>query len=192
MSGEVSQVGAVGAVFNTAIPTVGSVVAASPNELLTQGGRRRAEKSWTLDGVGAQIDDVFVITGVVLIHQLMMVVTEATDSTTLTGVQFEIFDQVAPQVLDAGVAGSTCVAGTVFFKGDVTANPLMRIDPTAAFFGEGAQGQLLCQEFVAVKQNAAVTEVRLNFTGDANTDVDVTVVAIYTPISADGALTAAP
>ena len=183
---------ATAAVFNSAIPAVGSTVNNSPNELLTQTGRRRTTKAWKLDGIGAQIDDVFVITGAVLIHSLGFVVTTATDSAVLTGVQFEIFDQVAPQVLDIGVNGSTCVAGTVFYKASTAGVALGKIDPTAAFFGEGAIGATVFHEFIAVKQNAAVTEIRLNFTGDAALDCDVLAFAIYTPLSADGSLTAAP
>ncbi|MCK5019278.1 MAG: hypothetical protein KAS32_19620 [Candidatus Peribacteraceae bacterium] len=183
---------AIAAVLNQTMPAYASIVNNSPNHVQLIDGFR-AKKSWTLDGDGAQVDDAFVITGGVYVRRLGFFVTEATDTTDVADVGFHLFDQVDIRALSTATLDcSTCVVGTMVYKGTTNGSDLIKVDPTASLFGEAVIGAEPFHSFTAVKQDGAVTEIRLVFNGDVNTDCDITAFADYVPISDDGAITAAP
>ena len=148
---------------------------------------RVAVKGHTLDGDGAQADNLFQITGVVQILGISMFVDTVTDATTLTGVKFELDDGTAQVDITAGVVGSSVVAGSLFFKSDPAATAMELVSAAAGAIDEPAAGALCFHPFLLAQKTGDVnTYIRVAFTGDSNTDVDVTVTVRWEPIS-DGA-----
>jgi len=158
----------------------------SPHDYLHRGAGVRMEKVLTLDGNGAQNDNIFEITGAVEVLRVYGECTEATDATTCTAVSFDIWDGTAayPLTSAAGVDLSGIIVGGAVYKDGVAAG--------AATFDDNATGGLVdgggagyyttfCP-FRTWKKNGQTTYIRFNFTGDANTDIDMTFYIDYIPL----------
>jgi hypothetical protein len=178
---------------NVAVPATGSVAANTLADMLEYSvGRSVTKLAHKLDGNGAQADNIFQVTGVVRVNYLAFTVVTATDSTTLSGMKFEVDDGTAQTDITAAVDGSGCVAGALFYKRDLLASALGFVNPTAGAVGEPGGDKKMMEPFFALQKTGAVnTYIRLAFTGDANTDVDVNFESRFTPVSTDGNLVSA-
>ncbi len=145
-------------------------------------------KTNTCNGNGAQFDAIFQINGTVKITELGGIVTEATDSTTLTGCSFGLNSGGVGTPLTEAIVGTNLSATTVgsfIIKNAVAA--------TAVSYVESDSHRLVETEgvsFYLVQKNATNTYIYFNFTGDANTDVDIQFFVKYKPISQGSSITA--
>lgn len=150
---------------------------------------RTATKTNKCTGNGAQVNNLFVLTGSVRITSIRGFVTTATNATTLTLLALRLTDDVGntTDVTDS-TPGKDCsgvVAGSLLYRSGgfvdigLSINTLPKvIDLTTA------------STFIAQKEVSRVCRIDLVYTGDANTDVDVRWDVDYTAESVDGNLTA--
>lgn len=139
-------------------------------------------KSLTLSGNGAQTDNLFTVTGAVRVLSIYFVVTEATDSTVLTLVKFETDDGAAQADITDTENFSGTVAGSIGYKTAVFATALDKLDATNGAVAEIAVNKVNYEYLMVQKTGGVTTYIRLSYTGDAATDVDVTVVVRYQPL----------
>lgn len=151
--------------------------------------------TFTLDGNGAQTDNIFQVTGAVDIVSLLGECTEATDATTCTGASWTLYDGSATIDITESATGTSLSGigvGGMIYK-DATAGTALTYDNNAAgvFNDGGGEGYFttLCPFRVTAKTGVA-TYIRFNFTGDANTDIDVKFKIRYVNHSDDGVITA--
>lgn len=176
---------------NVAIPAIEDVVVNSPAHLLQHVIGRDVQKSThTIDGNGAQTDNIFVVTGVVQVHLLALHVNVATDSTTFSGVKFGLYDGTATLDITGTVDGSGCIAGDFFYKKGLAAAALQYVDTSVGVISEAAANKVSFEPFFAGKKSGASTWIQLLFTGDANTDIEADFEAHFTPMTHDGNLVA--
>lgn len=145
-------------------------------------------KSITLNGNGAQTDNLFTLTGTVYLKAIWAQITEATESTTCSSTAFLLYDSTATvdiTKLSSGLDMSGAAVGDVFYKGAASTSNAIKLAVAAGAVNEAGFDGIFLQ-----KKTGAATYVQVGFTGDANTDIDATFYAVYEPISADGALAA--
>jgi len=177
--------------LNKAIVANASVIEGSPYHSFNHLSGYHVEKDITLDGNGAQTDNLFTVVGIVRIFDLYAYVTEATDSTTLSNVKFETDDGGAQTDLTTTVDGSGAVVGATFIKEKTSTNALTFVNPTAGTILDPVTDKKTFQEvWVFEKTGGVTTYIRISFTGDANTDVDITAAVHYEPITANSLITA--
>jgi hypothetical protein len=152
---------------------------------------RQVRKSIKLQGDGATTLDLFSVTGSVNIISLCMVATTVTDATTLQLVKFETDDETAQVALTGAVLSSGIVEGAIWCKDNAAAQPLVLDDPTAALVSEPLAGEHMFYPARVVQKTGGVTTViRVSFTGDANTDVDVIVTIEYKALAPNSGIQA--
>ncbi len=151
-------------------------------------------KTNTCNGNGAQLDNIFSITGAVEVLALKAECTEATNATTLSTAYFDLYDgTLATEVTDnAGVDLSGIgVGGAVTRDWAATVALGYLNNATGMIIDSDASGQKsVFAPFQAIKKLGAATYIRFCFTGDANTDVDMKFSVVYTPITDNGAIAA--
>ena len=174
--------------LNTAGPDAADRVHNSIYETDMFNGRLEAHKDHTVDGNGAQTDNIFTLTGMVEISELYFHIDTATDITTFSDCKFQLYDSAAATDLCAVVDVSGAAAGSMVYKRGLIGQDAVLLDTTAGVVGEAAANKVSFEPFFVGKDAAAATYIRLAFTGDANTDVDIHVVARWRPHSHDGNL----
>ena len=175
--------------LNKALPS--SPETDSVHDYLEHAADEEVTKTLAIAGDGATSLDCFLVTGSVRILQLWMDVTAVTNSTDFAAVQFDLFPTGGAAIdITGAVDGSGCLAGSQFIKLAAAATALTFIDNTLGAVTEAATNKSFYPT-VVTKKTGAVTNVRLTFNGDANTDITATVHARYHKLSDDGALTAA-
>jgi hypothetical protein len=161
--------------------------------LIHAGGRHVHKESHTIDGDGAQTDNLFTVTGAVRILSIRGIATTVTDATDFADVKFQTDDGGAQNDLCTTVDASGIVVGGMIYRNNVSTEALQFVnadvcnilDPDAA----GAPPQVILDSAVAVvAKNGATTYVRLAFNGDANTDIVMDFDCEYEPLSDDGAM----
>lgn len=162
----------------------------SVNERMLHDGRYETHLDHTVDGNAAQTDNIFVLTGIVEVSELLFHIDTATDITTFSNVKFQLWDSAAATDLCDDVDASGAAAGSMVYKRGLIGQAAILLDTTAGVVGEAAANKISFEPFFVGKDAAAATWIRLAFTGDANTDVDIHMVARWRPFSHDGALTA--
>lgn len=179
-----TNIGALIQALNTAFPA--SVTDDSVYDILQRGAGVRVEKAITLNGNGAQNDNLFEITGEVEVLRIYGVCTEATDATTCTAASFDVYDGTAayPLTSAAGVALSGMGVGGAVYKDDVAANAATLDDNATGGIvdGGGAGYYTTFCPFRTWKKLGVSTYIRFNFTGDANTDIDMNFYVDYIPL----------
>ena len=141
----------------------------------------------TLDGNGAQNDNLFTFTGFIEILNIVLVPTNVTDATTVTTCYFDAWD--GANSVDITAAGGTDLAGVTpgslaLKNGDNTVALSLNTSAQVRAINDARAGLTL------VAKGGATNYIRFNFTGDANTDVDTMVIVVYRALSADGGVTA--
>ena len=152
-------------------------------------------KTITLTGNGATTISIFSLTGIVRVHEIYGVVTEATNATTLQKVGLILYEATPTTVeitdTGTGVDCSATVVGSLFIRTAVVGatSPLTHnkanVCSTMEIQYDGSGYGL-----VLVQRAGVTTNVKASFTGDANLDCDVCWYAKYTPLSAGASLTA--
>lgn len=188
-----TQIGIQLQAFNTAIPS-GATAESLHDYLHFTSGEPITQASYAIDGNGAQTDNIFTVTGTILILSIHLDITAVADSTTFSGVKFALYDSTATVDITGTVDGSGCLAGAQFVKTSDKGSALTFIDNSVGVVTEGNAGPPpqvgIDIPFYATKKSGANTFIQLVFTGDANTDITANICARYYPISSDGALAA--
>jgi hypothetical protein len=164
----------------------------SPYDHLTHRKGIKVQKvGHTLNGNGAQLDNIFAITGAVEVVALWAECTEATNATTCTTTYFDLYDSTAAvEITDNGGTDlSAITVGSIISKISIATSALVKMGNAVGFIVDGvaASGTVFCP-FIAVKKSGAATYIRFCFTGDADTDIDMTFNVRYVPISTDGSI----
>jgi len=149
-----------------------------------------AVKATKLDGNLAQTDNIFMVTGAVEVLELYAVATTVTHATVCTGAYMDLYDGTnSPDITDsAGTNLSGLTVGSVFGRFNSAASAIGLIDADQARVAEGGT-DMLHYKFMALQKAATTTYIRLLFTGNASTDIDVTFYCRYRPLSENGAVT---
>ncbi|MCP3885086.1 MAG: hypothetical protein GY700_06360 [Propionibacteriaceae bacterium] len=154
----------------------------------------RVQKSLTLDvNGGTESDNLFALTGTVLIKRLWGVITEATAGGDCDGVYFDVYSAGGSTVLtkNDGVLDSLGV-GSIFFKELVNTSTMSKIDNLSApMFNDSATADVpQFMECIVGKDVGDLTYIRITHTSAGACDVDVTIFADYVPLSAGASLVA--
>jgi hypothetical protein len=148
-------------------------------------------KTLTLNGNGATTTNLFQVTGSCNVGYLFAFCTEATDSTTLSNVKFELDDGTAQSDITSTVNASGAVAGAVLFKEALVGSPLTFINPTAGVVTEPAANKKLFEPFMLTQKTGGVaTYVRVSYTGDATSDTDWEFEMHYVPLGENASIVA--
>jgi len=157
----------------------------------------RVSKTLTCNGNGAQNDNIFVITGGVTVTNLCAECMRvgAGGAATFGTCYWDLWDGTAAiEITDNGGTNLSGIGvGALISKDAVATSPLNFDSNAAGNFVDGGGGgfyKLACP-FRVLKKLGANTYIRFNFTGDANTDVDLKFTVSYVPRTDDGAITAA-
>lgn len=182
-----SSQGAVIQGLNTTGPTPVLMGHNSLYEQILGLGKYETHKDHKVDGNAAQTDNIFVVTGVVEVSELHFHIDTVTDITTMSNVKFQMFDG-APTDLTNTVNVSGAAAGSMVYKRGLIGQAAILLDVTAGVVGEAAANKISFEPFFVGKDATATTYIRLAFTGDADTDVDIHMVARWRPHSHGGNL----
>lgn len=175
--------------LNRTLPV--SVLGDSAYDTFQWASGRLVTKTQNLTGAGAQTDNLFQVTGSVLFYALFAEVTAVGDSTTLTGVKFETWDGTAALDLSDVIVGSGAVDGALFIREAVLGTALVFINPTAAKVTDPATTKIMfTPSIITQKTGGVATYIRIAYTGDVNTDVDILASIRYMPLTSDGAVVA--
>lgn len=156
----------------------------------------KVTKTLTCNGNGAQTDNIFVLTGSVLINAIKFECTEATNSTTLSGCYLDLYDSTASIKLTESVVGvnlSGIAVGGSGFRDGTAASALAYLDNAIGSFVDGGGGGYykLTAPFRIAKKASAATYLRFCFTGDADTDVDLKFTVFFNEETTGAGLVAA-
>lgn len=170
---------AVAQALNTAVPAIADITPGSLYERVVR-DYPYVEKSLSMVGAGGGTDNLFTVTGPVEIKRLGFWVTTATDTTIVTGVGFQLWDGTDIRALDDGsLAISTCVLGTLVAKAAAVGSGLVKVDPVASLFGEAVIGATPWHGFNAAKQVGQTTYLRMGWTGNGATDLEILAFVYY-------------
>ncbi len=164
------------------MPTVESI----KNALSRPAGLFAQKLGHTLDGSGAQTDNIFTVTGHVRILGLLMTVETVTDATTVSACSFKLYDGTNTVVISEAATGvdlSSTVAGSLVYVGGPATD--------AAIHMKGDQIRLGADDlesFLISPKNGATSYIRFCFTGDSATDVDVDFTVFYERLSPDAVI----
>lgn len=145
-------------------------------------------KTDTLDGNGAQVDNIFKFTGSVECV-IFGICTEATSAAVLSTSSWDAYDGTNTVVITAaaGTDLSGAVAGSAIVKKAAAATALSLSNASQVRIQEGAslsEGALY--PFVLTAKAGVTNYIRFNFTGNGATDTDMEFHVIYKPLSKDG------
>lgn len=140
-------------------------------------------KSLKLDGNGATTADLFTVTGVVRILFLKAYCTVVTDATTLSNFKWELWDGTAAVAITAVVNASGILVDGVIFKEGLVGVAAVLINPTVGIVRDAPENKLSYEPFWVAKKAGAATTIRVSYTGDVNTDVDMTFEVHYVPVA---------
>ena len=187
-----SSMGAVVQGMNTELPAVADMTSGSPSYLIQHiGGRELEKEDHQIDGNGAQADNIFVLTGVVLVHRLQFTVGAVTDATDFEDVQFALYDGTATLDITTVVNGDGCIEGDYFYKKGLKNTALIHVDTSVGVIEEAAANKVSFEPFFCGKKSGAATYIQLLFNGDGATDFLVDFEAYYTPASHGASLVSA-
>jgi len=155
---------------------------------------KRATSVLVLDASSTTASVVaFTVTGAVLVHGIWGEVTNADDLTNHTKGHLRTNDQGATLDLTEAATGlvlSGLAVGTLFSKTALAAVALtLDSNAVAAITEPASAGQGLLSQFIVVKKTAAVTTIDYRYTTtDAPADAELTLFALWEPLSGDGKL----
>jgi hypothetical protein len=168
-----------------------AIIPNSSYDMLTWASGTPVLKTQKLSGNGLQTNNLYQVLGSVLILSMRAEVTTVTDSTTLTGVKFEIWDGALATDICLAVDGSGVVEGATFYRQFPATSALVLANPTTGLVAEAGPTRIMFAPFAAIQKTGGVaTYIRITYTGDANTDVDIIAALRFFPMSTDGFLTA--
>jgi len=151
-------------------------------------------KELTLTNNGAVDVNCFTVEGMVKVSWILLLCTaqnEGGGNTTFDAVNFNLWDGTAGDdiTLAAGVDASGITVGGVILKTNTKANAATFANGDQGRVTEGAVGEALMPFFCQQEGAGATTYIRLGYTGDATTDLEVIVVLKYNPLYLTGVIT---
>ena len=185
---------------NAGVPTTTTVLNTSKTtgytlnslyEQMLQGQGIVVSKSLTANGNGAQTDSLFTVTGTVKFLDIWAVCTEATNVTTLSNNRLVFYDGGASnEITDTGAPldlSTLLVAGDVLIKNGAAATVALVHIPAATCLSVVKVDN---PPLFLIKKIGVASYIQHYFTGDANTDADLTWYVRYVPITSDGLVAA--
>lgn len=174
--------------FNHPFPSQADVVDNTPYGALIRGKGRVVTKELSLDGTGAQTDNVFTVTGSVEIIDIYGVLTDATDVTTLSGASFTAYDgtntvDITESTTGVDLSGAT--VNSLIIKNNTNANAAVLNDSSQVRVNDTVTNEIFAP-FIITAKNGATTYIRFNFTGDADTDAVMKIYLSFIELSDDG------
>lgn len=163
----------------------------SPNCALASAGGRCTYVSKQLTNNGATHQNLFTVTGLVRIQEIYAVATAVSDSTTFSGVDFDVYDGTTATVLTTATDCSGIAVKDGIAKTADDGTGLTFLDGSAAAYYENATQNKAFGEGLAIESSAGTTYIRLGYTGDGSTDITLTFYCRYEPCSSGAAVTAA-
>jgi len=154
------------------------------------GGLTTTKTGHVLDGDGAQADNIFVISGTVVLLEILALVTAVGDATTLSGCKFAVNDGTNTINLTDAIDGSGTVVGSKFVKTAVAATALTHLKADQIRIAESSFNKPFVETVVNGK-DAVTNYLQFLFTGADDdpgpaTNVTVTFCVRWCPMS-DGA-----
>jgi hypothetical protein len=139
-------------------------------------------KASTVDGNGAQTDNIFTFTGNVELLLIYGVCTAVTNATTYGNVSWKIND--GTNTVDLTYSGATCsgiTVGSLLIKNAVAGGtPLSYKASAGCLTLEGTAGSArVATPIILTAKNGVTNYIRHEFTGDANTNVSMTFYVKY-------------
>ena len=175
--------------LNTAFPS--SLTPDSPNCAMASAGGRCAYVSKQLTNNGATHQNLFTVTGLVRIQEIYAIATAVSDSTTFSGVDFDVYDGATATVMCTATDCSGIAVKDGIAKTADDGTGLTFLDGSAAAYYENATQNKAFGEGLAIESSAGTTYIRLGYTGDGSTDITLTFFCRYEPCSSSAVVTAA-
>ena len=167
-----------------------SITENSPYAYLERAEGIVISKSNTCNGVGAQTDNLFTVTGCVKILEIWGVCTEATSVVTLSANSLALYDGAATaEITDSAAPTDLSAAfsvGDVLVKNGASATVSLACLHNAT----GVVNDTIATPTYLLKKTAQTTYIQHLFTGDAATDADITWYVKYVAVTSDGVVTA--
>ena len=151
-------------------------------------GHRIVRKDVALSGIGAQTEDIFKYTGSLLIKEIYAVITDATDTTTLSNFRFQQHDGTNTDPLCAAVDASGMTAGSIIIKSANIAGALVALNSDEIRSAQGGSAAVFYEILVNGKTGDVDNTIRLTYTGDSDTDAVCDIYMTYVPLSADASV----
>lgn len=164
----------------------------SPYDYLMRGEGVKVTKVHTVDGAGAQTDNIFTVTGCVSAI-IWGEVTSKTNSTTCSTFYIDLYDGAAAvEITDnGGTDMSGCVVGDVLSKDAVATTAITKVSCAAGAVTDGTAGTLMLRMPCRLMQKTGqTTYIRACFTGDNNTSLQITWYVRYIPVTSNGSVSA--
>ena len=146
-------------------------------------------KTLTIDGSGAQLDNLYTVTGSVRILSISGCLSTVTDSTTFSSVKLDVYDGAVASDLTDAVNASGAVTGALLYKNSALANPLAFVNADQVRVSEAATNKAFYPAVVVAK-SGATTYLRLSFTGDGATNIISEFTVVYEPLCSDSEILA--
>lgn len=160
----------------------------TPASSLIHAGGRCAKTVLTHTGNGGTTENVFTFEGSVRIIALYGLCAAVVDSTTFSGVKFEVDDGTVQADLSTTVNCSGIVAGGLVLKENDITSPLVFSNPTAVTV-LSASNRLIYHPVVIQQKTGDVTSyIRVSYTGDAATDITMGYHVVWTPFDISSAV----
>ncbi len=164
-------------------------MAYSPSEIVT------ANKTVTMAGVGDTLISLFSLTGIVRVHEIYGVVTETTEATVLQKVGLVLYEATPTTVeitdITLGTDCSATVVGSLLIRtGVVGATTAIAHQKANVCSVNEMQYDGSGYGLVLVQRGGVATYIKTEFTGAAETDVDIQWFVKYTPLSAGSSIVA--
>lgn len=147
---------------------------------------------YKIDGNGAQTDNLFQIVGGVVLLGLYGHIKTVTDSTAFSNVSFRFYDSTAASSITAQVNASGTLAGSYLIKDGTSGIALNHLlaDQRRVDNPNDPSAVSVFSPVVLVAKAGASNYVRIEFTGDANTDIDIDFYARYYLLDSSSSITA--
>jgi len=148
----------------------------TPFDMMRRSGGDMAVNMVTLDKTGANKEPVFSFMGLIKIESLAIQAMQVNDSTTLSGVKF---------IIDDGAVSIDLCAATDL-SGIVNADAVLKTGDAATPLTVMPGGQVRLSEsklqgcWIKSKPGMEPSAIKIAYTGDANTDVQLQVYCKYT------------
>ncbi len=128
--------------------------------------------SQNLTNNGATTINQFTLAGPCIISRIFLNIDTVVDSTTFSGVGWELFDGAAHPDLTGDQDCSGVEGGSLLVKTNLLANAGTILDGATAVTADPGLVAIYAPVF-ALPHNTGTTYIRMRYTGDANTDVTV-------------------
>lgn len=155
---------------------------------------KTAVKTITIDGNGAQNDNLFSFTGSIEILSIWGIITSITDITTCTATNFNINDTLNTVQLTttAGTAISGFSPGSLVMKESIATTAIFAQNASQCRVNDASSsGQEIWSPCIITAGNGLPSNnIRFGFTGDAFTNFEMKFFVRWRPLSDNATLTA--